>query len=89
MQVTPVGAGEMPPPAAARPLGPAPLVTAPPISAAPVEFSPAYAPTVVAPTVMYPAYGYTAAPAYAYARPYYGYAPISFSLGYVYSRHRH
>jgi hypothetical protein len=35
------------------------------------------------PTVVYPAYAYPAYPAY-YARPYYAYPPVSFSIGYVY-----
>lgn len=77
LQVTPVGAGDMPPPAAAQPYGTQPLVTAPPLVQSNVEVLP-YAAVPVA----YPAYGYH------YARPAYRYPPISLHLGYVH-RHRH
>lgn len=79
LQVTPVGAGDMPPPSSAQPYGSQPygtqpLVTAPPLVQSDVQ--------VLPPPVAYPAYGYS------YPRPAYGYAPISLHLGYVH-RHRH
>lgn len=82
LQVTPVGAANVPPPVATAPApvyqaAPAPIYQAPVVVAPPVQTY------MTAPTVVYPAY---------YPRPYYRpyYPPVSLSIGYVHhGGHRH